>query len=307
MGRALWVCSLIAVLPGCMTMNMLKTAGEGYMDGEFGMATTALALAPLMLVPDAIDVVTLGAASQPREQSLERAEPDGETSAMLGSLLQVAGQAAQASGAGQSYESGLLMQGVGAALSGNDAASKQVVANAQQYEQSNRVLQQQQAALRQQQYLQQQAAATAETARQQAWNEQNQRAWEARQASASQGQTSAAGSGFTYTDAVNACVSIRPNPNVKNAERIHNTCSVGVRVLFCTEGVVNSGDFKGKRVTGCSKRLFGAVTLAAGGSDIHNFEHVGVATYFMACPDPYYMPANKASFSNGGFSGRCQK
>lgn len=126
MSRVAFMYLWIALLPGCSTMDMLKTAGKGYMDGEFGMATTALALAPLMLVPDAIDVVTLGAASRPRERSAEPVESSGQTSAMLGSLLQVAGQAAQASGPGQGYESGVLMAGVGAALAGDNVSAKQI-------------------------------------------------------------------------------------------------------------------------------------------------------------------------------------
>ncbi len=123
MNKAVFAYLWIALLPGCMTMDMLKTAGKGYMDGEYGMATTALAFAPLMLVPDAVDVVTLGAASRPRERSAEPVESSGQTSAMLGSLLQVAGQATQASGLGQGYESGVLMAGVGAALVGDNTAA----------------------------------------------------------------------------------------------------------------------------------------------------------------------------------------
>lgn len=61
------------------------------------------------------------------EKKAEKAASSGASSALLGGLLQAAGQVAQATGSGQGYESGLLMQGVGAVLTGDNAAAQRVV------------------------------------------------------------------------------------------------------------------------------------------------------------------------------------
>lgn len=66
-------------------------------------------------------------------QRSQRVASSGANNALLGGLLQAAGQVAQATGSGPGYESGLLMQGVGAVLTGDNAAQQQAITSAQAY------------------------------------------------------------------------------------------------------------------------------------------------------------------------------
>lgn len=66
------------------------------------------------------------------EEQAEKAASSGASRAMLGGLLQAAGQVAQATGSGKENESGRLTQGMGAVLAGDYAAAQQAVARVEQ-------------------------------------------------------------------------------------------------------------------------------------------------------------------------------
>lgn len=181
---------------------------------------------------------------------------------------------------------------------------------ASQYAQ-NEAVQQQRDAERQQRVLEQQLRASA-LAEQQAQAAQAQYAQTFQQQDydnqpAAQRASYSSEGGANQAEAVNSCVAIQPNPNIPEARHMVNTCSFAIRVTYCTEGVVASGNYKGRRVDECAKGMWSAKSLVAGGRELHNYNHVGVSTVFIACPDPYYAPGSKISYANGVAQGRCQK
>lgn len=109
---------------------------------------------------------------------------------------------------------------------------------------------------------------------------------------------------FTYTKAVNSCVAIVANPQVRNAAQMQNRCAFGIRVTYCMEGVVSK---TGQRVDNCARGIWQEKTLSPGGKDIHAFDGLGLDTVFIACPTPYYLPGNRITYARGQAQGRCQK
>lgn len=176
----------------------------------------------------------------------------------------------------------------------------------------NEAAQQQRDAERQQRVIEQQLRASA-LAEQQAQAEQMQRAEARQQQSYENNRPSVqlasydAQEGAGQAKAVNSCVAIQPNPNIREARHMVNTCAFPIRVTYCTEGVVTSGGNKGRRVDECARGQWSGKSLAAGGRDLHNYNHVGVTTVFIACPEPFYAPGSKLSYANGVAQGRCQK
>lgn len=112
---------------------------------------------------------------------------------------------------------------------------------------------------------------------------------------------------FRYSPGVNECISIKPRPNTQATETITNSCGFAVNLVFCTEGTVAAGDFKGRQIRDCSKRVMGGAALEAGQSDTWNYMTRGVVTRFVACRKPFYLPSTKLEWrADGGFTGQCQ-
>jgi Tfp pilus assembly protein PilV len=110
----------------------------------------------------------------------------------------------------------------------------------------------------------------------------------------------AASEPFTYSSAVNECLDIRTHPTIARSEQMVNKCGFRINISYCTQG----GD--GISNNECAQHMTRATSLAANGTDLHNFATTGATTNYIVCKDPAYVAPQYIQWNGTRMSARCQ-